>query len=44
MTRKMQNLLGWFGGAGLEGTIAFFGQAWGIPAVLTVPVRNRDLA
>ena len=33
-----QKLLGWFGGAGLEGTIAFFGQAWGIPAVLTVAI------
>lgn len=33
-----QKVLGWFGGGGVGGTIAFFEQAWGIPAVLTVLV------
>lgn len=31
-----QKVLGWFGGPGLKGTIAYFGQAMGIPAGATV--------
>ena len=31
-----QKLLGWFGGAGLEPTLAFFSDALGIPAALGV--------
>ncbi len=33
-----QKLLGWFGGGGVSGTIAFFQQTWGIPVYLTVLV------
>jgi len=33
-----QKLLGWFGGGGAAGTIAFFQQTWGIPVYLTVLV------
>lgn len=33
-----QKLLGWFGGGGASGTVAFFQQTWGIPAYLTVLV------
>jgi len=33
-----QKALGWFGGSGPSGTIGFFDQALGIPAVLTVGV------
>lgn len=31
-----QKVLGWFGGAGFEGTIAFFQSTWGVPAPLAV--------
>jgi putative oxidoreductase len=34
----MQKLLGWFGGVGLERTLAGFGQFFGVPAPLTVLV------
>lgn len=34
----MQKLLGMFGGGGWSGTIGYFEQAWGIPAVLTMLV------
>jgi putative oxidoreductase len=34
----MQKLLGWFGGAGLERTIAAFEQFFGMPAPVTVLV------
>lgn len=33
-----QKVLGWFGGGGIGGTIGFFNDALGIPAVLTVLV------
>lgn len=33
-----QKLLGWFGGPGLGGTVDFFSQALGVPAVLTLLV------
>lgn len=33
-----QKLLGWFGGGGFDGTLDFFQQTFGIPAVLTVLV------
>jgi putative oxidoreductase len=33
-----QKLLGWFGGGGFNGTLDFFQQTWGIPALLTVLV------
>lgn len=33
-----QKLLGWFGGGGVGGTMQFFEQTWGIPAVLTLLV------
>lgn len=33
-----QKLLGWFGGAGVGGTIGYFSDAFGIPAPLTVGV------
>jgi putative oxidoreductase len=39
-----QKLLGWFGGAGAAGTIAFFQQTWGIPAFLTVLVILLEFA
>lgn len=31
-----QKVLGWFGGAGIEGTVAGMGQAFGIPALLAL--------
>ena len=34
----LQKLFGWFGGAGLEGTVAFFGSQFGLPPALTVLV------
>lgn len=33
-----QKLLGWWGGGGWSGTLQFFEQTWGIPAVLTALV------
>jgi putative oxidoreductase len=33
-----QKALGWFGGAGAAGTVGFFEQAFGVPAVLAVLV------
>jgi putative oxidoreductase len=33
-----QKLLGWFGGGGFDGTLDFFQQTFGIPALLTVLV------
>jgi putative oxidoreductase len=33
-----QKLLGWFGGGGVSGTIDFFSQAFGLPAILTLLV------
>jgi len=32
----VQKLLGWWGGGGWSGTIGYFEQAWGIPAVVTM--------
>ena len=34
----LQKLFGWFGGAGLEGTVAFFGSQGGLPPSVTVLV------
>lgn len=31
-----QKVLGWFGGSGIQGTIGFFDQQLGIPAVFTI--------
>ncbi|HEX6201692.1 MAG TPA: DoxX family protein [Thermoanaerobaculia bacterium] len=33
-----QKLLGWFGGPGFNGTLDFFAQAFGVPAMLTMLV------
>lgn len=33
-----QKLLGWFGGAGFNGTLDYFAQTFGVPAVLAVLV------
>jgi putative oxidoreductase len=38
-----QKLLGWFGGAGFNGTLAYFEQAFGVPALLTVLVIVAEL-
>lgn len=38
-----QKALGWFGGGGFNGTLDFFQQTWGIPAVLTVLVIVAEL-
>jgi putative oxidoreductase len=37
-----QKLLGWFGGGGPAGTIAFFQQTWEIPVYLTVLVMVAE--
>lgn len=37
-----QKLLGWFGGSGPGGTIGFFQQTWGIPAIVTVLVIGAE--
>jgi putative oxidoreductase len=37
-----QKVLGWFGGGGIGGTIAFFDQAFGIPAFLTILVMIAE--
>lgn len=37
-----QKVLGWFGGGGLGGTIAFFSQNLGIPAPVTVLVATAE--
>lgn len=34
----LQKVFGWFGGGGFNGTLAFFDQAWGVPAAATVLV------
>lgn len=39
-----QKLLGWFGGAGLSGTVGFFQQTWGIPVFLTALVVIVEFA
>lgn len=38
VTHGAQKLFGWFGGFGVSGTIGFFSDALGVPAVLTVLV------
>lgn len=37
-----QKVLGWFGGAGPSGTIGYFDQAFGIPAVLAILVMAAE--